>query len=71
MPELGSMARLQQAIGPLREALATHGLYGSIQTLEDVRTFMEHHVFAVWDFMTLVVNSKMRGKAVLHLTFEG
>jgi hypothetical protein len=43
MPELGSMARLQQAIGPLREALATHWLYGSIQTLEDVRTLMEHH----------------------------
>jgi hypothetical protein len=39
---------------PLRERLVSHEMYSSIETLQDVATFMEHHVFAVWDFMCLL-----------------
>lgn len=40
--------------GPLRERVASHDVYESLKTVEQVRLFMGHHVFAVWDFMSLV-----------------
>jgi hypothetical protein len=45
---------LESRLRPLRERLASHPLYSRIGTLEDVRLFMESHVFAVWDFMSLL-----------------
>jgi hypothetical protein len=46
--------RLQTAIAPYREALISHPLYSSIESISDIQAFMEHHVFAVWDFMSLL-----------------
>jgi hypothetical protein len=45
---------LKQELRPHREAIMQHSLYESIYDLADLRTFMEHHVFAVWDFMSLL-----------------
>lgn len=51
---------LKHAIGPAREKVVGHPVYGRLKTKEAVVTFMEHHVFAVWDFMSLL-KSLQRG----------
>ncbi len=45
---------IQQAIREEREALLKHCIYEQFNDLRDLRLFMEHHVFAVWDFMLLL-----------------
>ncbi|MCB0696024.1 MAG: DUF3050 domain-containing protein [Chitinophagaceae bacterium] len=46
--------KLKAEIAPLREQLVNHPLYASIISLEDMQAFMEHHIYAVWDFMSLL-----------------
>jgi hypothetical protein len=48
------LARLEAKLQPLYARLASHALYRSFIRMEDLRTFMEAHVFAVWDFMSLL-----------------
>ncbi len=45
---------LAEQLQPLYEKLAGHSLYSSFQTLEHLQMFMSAHVFAVWDFMSLL-----------------
>ncbi|GAA2797593.1 DUF3050 domain-containing protein [Kitasatospora sp. CM 4170] len=45
---------LQQAIEPLRREVVSHTVYGGLTSIERVRTFLDRHVFAVWDFMSLL-----------------
>ena len=45
-----------EELNNLRRLLIEHPLYNSMENLSDIRKFMEIHVFAVWDFMSLVKN---------------
>ena len=47
-------ARLMERISPLRKVLVNHPVYTELRDLESLQIFMESHVFAVWDFMSLV-----------------
>lgn len=49
-----NIKRIQEKIEPLRQEIINHKLYSSIETLDDLRIFMEYHVYAVWDFMSLL-----------------
>lgn len=46
--------RLANVVAPVREKILHHPVYGQIRGLNDLRVFMEHHIFAVWDFMSLL-----------------
>lgn len=51
---MSELERLRARIQPPRQALLDHPIYGQIRGLDGLRLFMEHHVFAVWDFMSLL-----------------
>ncbi len=38
----------------LRKRISEHPLYAALHTESNLRVFMEHHVYAVWDFMSLI-----------------
>jgi hypothetical protein len=44
----------QTTLAEARRELIEHPIYGEIATADDIRTFMKHHVFAVWDFFSLL-----------------
>jgi hypothetical protein len=55
-----SILTIEARIAPLRAQLARHPLYASMQTEQHLRIFMHSHVFAVWDFMSLLKSLQSR-----------
>ena len=45
---------LEQTIEPYRKKLIQHDLYKNLTSVASIRLFMEQHIYAVWDFMSLV-----------------
>ena len=45
---------INNSIQPQKELLLQHSLYKKVRTIEDLQCFLENHVYAVWDFMSLL-----------------
>ena len=45
---------LEKEIANYRQQLVDHPVYAEIKDLDGLRAFMESHVYAVWDFMSLL-----------------
>jgi len=46
--------QIRSKVEPLRSAISGHPLYKRITGPAEVQVFMQHHVYAVWDFMSLL-----------------
>lgn len=51
---MNHIEKLQEAVAPLKQQLIHHNVYKQITSLEHLHIFMQHHIFAVWDFMSLL-----------------
>ncbi|MDB5119806.1 MAG: heme oxygenase [Sphingobacteriales bacterium] len=49
-----NIQQLQTSIEPLRQQIINHKVYSVINELEDLKIFMQYHIYAVWDFMSLL-----------------
>ena len=45
---------INNSIQKYKDELLNHSLYNEIKTIDDLHCFLENHVFAVWDFMSLL-----------------
>jgi hypothetical protein len=48
------LTQIHQNTESYRQAIIQHKVYGIIKDIEDLRVFMRYHVYAVWDFMSLL-----------------
>ena len=48
------ISELNEKLQPYRNEIVKHKLYSKLKTKSDIKKLMESHVFAVWDFMSLL-----------------
>jgi hypothetical protein len=48
------LEKIQKATEPLRQQIINHKVYSAINDIDDLKVFMQYHIFAVWDFMSLL-----------------
>ena len=46
--------KIKKVIEPLRQEIINHKVYSVIKDIDDLKIFMQYHVYAVWDFMSLL-----------------
>lgn len=46
--------KLTQELAPLQQQIVAHSLYNKVNSVAALNAFMEYHVFAVFDFMSLL-----------------
>ncbi|MBI5179748.1 MAG: DUF3050 domain-containing protein [Nitrospinae bacterium] len=51
---------VKENIAPDKSAITIHPIFGAVRTEAQMRVFMEHHVFAVYDFMCLLKELQSR-----------
>ena len=51
---ISNTSNIKETISPLINKIVNHQLYSAIEDIEDMRIFMQYHVYAVWDFMSLL-----------------
>lgn len=54
LPQSRHISMLSKVTEESRRQVLNHPIYSSLTTLDSLKTFMELHVFAVWDFMSLL-----------------
>ena len=55
-----SVDQINQSIHLLRQDLLNHSLYSKIKNINDLQKFAETHIFAVWDFMSLLKSLQLQ-----------
>jgi hypothetical protein len=48
------LKHIEKELTELRNTLTNHPIYQKLSSIEDIQVFMQNHVFAVWDFMSLL-----------------
>ena len=59
-PAVSAAPRQSIDLGDARERLVRHRIYGLVNSAARLRRFMESHVFAVWDFQSLLKAMQQR-----------
>lgn len=49
-----NISSINSIIQPQKELLLQHSLYEKVTTIADLNCFLENHIYAVWDFMSLL-----------------